>query len=64
MSKPVRLLEMAKIGMTSHVREWESGDEGDKAVKGAIAYIEKHGEQDANLRHCPRTIASAGAGLG
>jgi hypothetical protein len=46
-SKPVRLLEMAKIGMTSHVQEWESGDEGDKAVKGAIAYIEKHGEQDA-----------------
>jgi hypothetical protein len=46
-SKPVRLLEMPKIGMTSHVQEWESGDEGDKAVKGAIAYIEKHGEQDA-----------------
>jgi hypothetical protein len=46
-SKPVTLLEMAKIGMTSHVPTWESGDEGDKAVKGAIAYIKNHGEQDA-----------------
>jgi hypothetical protein len=47
-ARPSReLLDMAKIGMTSHVLTWESGDEGDKAVKGAIAYIEKHGEQDA-----------------
>jgi hypothetical protein len=33
--------------MASHVPSWESGDEGDKAVKGAIAYIEKCGKQDA-----------------
>jgi hypothetical protein len=46
-SKPVMLLEMDKIGMTSHVPTRESGDEGDRAVKGAIAYIEKRGEQDA-----------------
>jgi hypothetical protein len=46
-SKLVTLLQMAKIGMTSHVPTWESGDEGDKAVKGTIAYIKDHGEQDA-----------------
>jgi hypothetical protein len=46
-SKPVMLLEMAQIGMTSHVPARESGDERDKAVKGTIAYIEKRGEQDA-----------------
>ncbi len=45
--KPITLLEMAKIGMKSHAPTWESGDEADKAVKGAIAYIQSNGEQDA-----------------
>jgi hypothetical protein len=45
--KPVTLLEMAKIGMASHVPTWEKGDVADKAVKGAIAYIQKNGERDA-----------------
>jgi hypothetical protein len=44
MPKPITRLEMTKIGMA-----WESGDEADKAVKGAIAYIQKNGEQDAKL---------------
>lgn len=47
MPKPITLLEMAKIGMVSHAPTWESGDDGDKAVKGAIAYIQKNGEHDA-----------------
>jgi len=38
------LLEIAKIGMVSHVPTWESWTEEDKIVKGAIAYIEKRGE--------------------
>lgn len=47
MPKPITLLEMAKIGMASHAPTWESGDDAEKAVKGAIAYIHKNGEQDA-----------------
>lgn len=45
--KPITLLEMAKIGMASHVKTGESGEPTDKAVKGAIAYIQKNGERDA-----------------
>lgn len=45
--KPITLLEMAKIGMKSHAPTWENGDETDKAIKGAIAYIQKNGERDA-----------------
>ncbi|WP_186159961.1 hypothetical protein [Burkholderia gladioli] len=41
------LCSMAKIGMESHAPTWENCDDADKAVKGAIAYIEKRGEQDA-----------------
>jgi hypothetical protein len=41
--KPVMLLEIAKIGMASHVPTWESWSEEEKAVNGAIAYIEKRG---------------------
>lgn len=44
--KPVTLLEMAKIGMTSHAPTWENGKPEDIAVKGAIAYIQKNGEHD------------------
>lgn len=47
MPKPITLLEMARIGMKSHAPTWESGDDADKAVKGAIAYIQKNGEQAA-----------------
>lgn len=45
--KVITLLEMAKIGMESHAPTWENSDETDKAVKGAIAYIQKNGEHDA-----------------
>lgn len=44
--KPIMLLEIVKIGMTSHAPAWEKGEEADKAVKGAITYIEKNGELD------------------
>jgi hypothetical protein len=47
MSKPIMFLEMAKIGMTSHVPAGDSCDDADNAVKGAIVYIQKNGEQDA-----------------
>ena len=46
-SKPITHLEMAKIGMKSHVQTWENGNEADKAIQGAIAYIQKNGERDA-----------------
>lgn len=44
--QPVAQLHISKIGMESHVPTWEQGDEADKAVKGAIAYIQKRGEID------------------
>lgn len=47
MPRSIAILEMAKIGMASHVQPWESGDDDDKAVKGAIAYIKKYGDQEA-----------------
>lgn len=47
MPKPITLMEMAKIGMTSHVPTWEAGEEAVNAVRGAIAYIEKRGEPDS-----------------
>ncbi|WP_260926708.1 hypothetical protein [Novosphingobium sp. 9] len=43
---PVELLRMAKIGAASHVRDWETREEDDKIIAGAIAYINKRGEQD------------------
>jgi hypothetical protein len=46
-SKPIMLLEIAKIGMEAHAPTWESGDPADLAVKGAIAYIQKNGEHEA-----------------
>jgi len=45
MPTPITILQMAKIGMESHAQTWETGDESDIAVKGAIAYIEKYGEE-------------------
>lgn len=45
MRKPITLLELVKIGMESHTPPGETGELA--AVKGAIAYIEKHGEREA-----------------
>lgn len=45
MPKPITFLEMAKIGMDSHAPTWETVEEADIAVKGAIAYIQKYGEE-------------------
>lgn len=45
--KPITILEFGKIGMASHAPTWESGNEADRAVKGAIAYIQKRGDVDA-----------------
>ena len=47
MPKPIMLLEMARIGMESYVPTWENGEHTNKAVKGAITYIEKNGEREA-----------------
>lgn len=46
MHKPIALLEIAKIGMASHVPTWEGDEQEVAALKGAIAYIEKNGEDD------------------
>ncbi|MGE0093096.1 MAG: hypothetical protein AB7M05_13980 [Alphaproteobacteria bacterium] len=45
--RPITILETAKIGMASHAPAWEGSGEADIAVKGAIAYIQKHGETQA-----------------
>lgn len=57
MPAPVTLLEIAEIGMKSYAPTWE---EGDQTVKGAIAYIEAKGEQDAkHLREALDTVQPA-----
>jgi hypothetical protein len=43
LSKPLTVLELAKISMESHAPTWEVGEAEDIAVKGAIAFIEKNG---------------------
>lgn len=45
--KPIMLLAIAKIGMASHAPTWESGEQADIAIKGAIAYIQKNGKDDS-----------------
>jgi hypothetical protein len=45
LTTPITIVEMAKISMTSRAPTWETGDESDIAVKGAIAFIEKDGER-------------------
>ena len=35
------------MGMASHVKTWEIGEQSDKIIQGAIAYIGKYGERDA-----------------
>lgn len=47
MSTPLTVWRMIKIGIDAHAPTWEQGDETEKAVKGAIAYIEKNGEREA-----------------
>lgn len=46
--KPIEMLRMAKIGMAAHVQDWARGTDEDKAVAGAIAYIQKRGEEHGN----------------
>lgn len=46
MSSPIALLQMAKIGMTSHAPTWEMGEPTNTAMKGTIAYIQSSGEHD------------------
>jgi hypothetical protein len=46
--RPIMLLELSKIGIASHAPTWENGEDADKAVKGAIAYIKENGEHDVN----------------
>lgn len=43
-NKPIGHLRGAKIGMASHVESWADGDDEEKKLKGAVAYIEKRGE--------------------
>lgn len=45
-NRPVQMLEFSKMGMESHVKSWEQGEETEKAINGAIAYIQKRGESD------------------
>lgn len=47
MPRPITLLQLAKIGMESHIAASSVGDDAERTIKGAIAYIEKRGEQDA-----------------
>jgi hypothetical protein len=46
MQRPVAMLHLAKIGIVAHRRDWEDESEEEKAVKGAIAYVQKRGEED------------------
>lgn len=46
MQRPIALLHSAKIGMVAHTQDWEEGSEEEKAVRGAIAYIQKRGQED------------------
>lgn len=49
MPEPMTHLVIAKIGMKIHMPTMESCEQVDIAVKGAIAYIEKNGEQHGKL---------------
>jgi len=44
-SKPMTVLEYARIAMRAHERAWEGGDGAGTAIKGAIAFIQKDGER-------------------
>jgi hypothetical protein len=47
MQRPISLLEHAKTGMLSYEPTRRSGEQSDRAVKGAVAYIEENGEREA-----------------
>ena len=56
----ITFLEIAKIGMNSHAPTWEPGEEEDIAVKGAIAYIQKYGEEHAKrFREAAEAVRSS-----
>lgn len=38
------MMRLSKIGMESHFENWAEGSEEDRKVAGAIAYIQKRGE--------------------
>lgn len=42
MSKPITVVEFVNIGTAAHAPTWEGGDQ---SIKGAIAYIEKRGQE-------------------
>lgn len=44
MPVPITLLESAKIALAAYAPSYEEGSEEEKARKGAIEYIENHGE--------------------
>lgn len=46
MYRPQALTRLIKIGMESHVQSWAEGEESEKALQGAITYIQKNGERD------------------
>ncbi len=46
-NKPIGHLRGAKLGMASYVETWSDGDEEEKRLNGAIAFIEKRGEASA-----------------
>lgn len=66
---PITLLEMSKIGMESHIPTWKKTESGAKELEGAVIYIAKHGEDDAQrlnvalaaLRPLAARIMSLGA---
>lgn len=47
MSRPVALVRTSRIGMLSHTSLFDERGESDKVAEGAIPYIRKDGERDA-----------------
>jgi hypothetical protein len=48
MSRSVSLFELTKMGIEAHSPTWETGTQEEIAIKGAIAYIQKRGKDEAN----------------
>lgn len=44
---PLGQLKLSQTGIRAHASTSESGDESEKTIKGAVTYIEKNGERDA-----------------
>lgn len=49
MQRPIAVLRKAKIGMASHVQDWDSCEESEQNKAGAVTYICKAGEHDGKL---------------